>query len=145
MNKLSDLLKESVLNGAPDKFLGDMAEAALVDEINSSRQPKGGKVTTDTWGHPVTIGDYVIGIADGEIWCDNTVPFQSNNNLVVGQILGFYNGGIEALILSPHRLTGRWQSVINHMRELGGVTSSIKIKCGFIKIDPKMLKQIFNK
>lgn len=48
MNKLSDLLKESVLNGAPDKFLGDMAEAALVDEINSSRQPKGGKVTTDT-------------------------------------------------------------------------------------------------
>lgn len=139
-------LQESILD---KDYTGPSDNDMTVDVINSRRNPKGGKITTDSWGHPVKVGDYIIGNADCPSIGTDVTNWLTGNNLVVGRIVAMHNGGLDVWILDnnhvdPDELKGddsEWG--VSTCNTYGGVIVTVKTKTGFIKADPKLLKRLF--
>lgn len=110
-------LSESILNGGADNAVDTAVdEQELLDTISkiNDKSRFSLKNKFDSWGHPVEIGDVIIGYVD--------------NGLRVCRITDIYNNGM--LVQLGGSLTNQ--------------PLPLWMKRGFIKIDPQLLSQIFS-
>ena len=136
-------IKESLQNSVNEE---KQRFDSLVDDINIKRNPSANP-KVDSWGHPLQVGDLVLAVSDGRPFTQQG-KWMSDNNLIVGNIVEFYRGGMYVAVLNKDRLDDNknnrfydWSA--GNAEIYDAVIVAVKIKSGVIKISDTMLGSIF--